>query len=172
VLYFDAGLAAKYAKDADYQYLSWDYEPRFFRHSGYSFERYMDIAVLVDGKYSSLSAMVLSTNAQNVEIAPLLPQVADDEVLLTLGSVDKGVETWTLEGAPGPFDPDKLLLNLLDLEDFRLTDKLITEIRYDGKALARQPGKHTGKNMLTPVLFSNSGAELDLYDFMGLDVAL
>ncbi|MBG0777736.1 MAG: hypothetical protein H0S85_15030 [Desulfovibrionaceae bacterium] len=168
VLYFDGDLAAKFAEAVGYTWKGWREENRFYQGQGYCFDNDLELAVRTDGaKVGDLTASALATTINKCAGDPLLQQIGDDEAIVLLGSVDKGSETYELDDAGAAFDPALLNVAVEDFEDFYLDDRLVTGMVYDGKPMRRIPGEHRGMRMITPVLLSKNGRELDLYDFLG-----
>lgn len=167
VLYFDWELAVKFAKSVDFEWTSWKEASPVFQTGGYIFEQYVDIAAVMDGERRvPLSSSELETEATAIPLEPALEALAEDEVCILLGSVDKGSENYVLE-IENHFDPSRLVFSLDSLENYKMTDMLVTGVSYDGAPMQREPGSHSGKNMVPPVMFAKDGRELDLYDFMG-----
>ena len=104
-----------------------------------------------------------------LELDKALAALGEDDLCIVLGAVDKGSESWELD-IEGLFDSTKLLVSLDSMENFRMQDSVITAISYDGRPMSRIEGKHTGKNMIPPVMFAPDGRELDLQDFQTLDI--
>ena len=167
VLYFDYELAVKFAQNVDFTWSTWREAAPLYQTQGYVFEQYAEITAQLDqGEKIPLSTGELETAANVLDLDNALRQIAEDEVCILLGAVDKGSECYEIE-VDTPFDCSSVLVRVDSLECFRLADYLVTGITYGGKSMKRIPGKHVGKNMVTPVLFSKDGRELDLYDFLG-----
>ncbi len=169
VLYFDYEMAAKFAQAVNFPWSTWKEAKAIHQTQGYLFEQHLDITCRLDhGPRTPLAFTALETETRAVELDSALAALGPDEICILLGSVDKGSESFELE-IEAPFDAGKLLVSLHSLENYKMQDLLITGMRYDGRAMQAVPGKHVGKNMVSPVLFAKDGRELDLYDFMGQD---
>lgn len=170
VLYFDYEFAIKFAESVGFSWTTWrDVEP-IHKTQGYLFEQYADISARTDDAPAQpLSISALDTEARVLDLDTALQQLSEDEICILLGSVDKGTETWEAE-IQGEFDQAKLRFSLDSLESFKQTDQIITAVSYDNAPMTHVPGNHTGKNMIMPVLFDKEGRELDLNDFMGMDL--
>ena len=92
--------------------------------------------------------------------------MSDDEVMLVLGSLDKGADSFVLEEAGPDIDLEGLTLRLDTFEDFGLENRIVSAVSLGGQELLRQPGKRLGRNMLTPKIIAKNGRELELFDFM------
>lgn len=168
VLYFNDDLAIKFAEDTGHTWKGWEGECRFYHQNGLVFETNLEAVALVDGKRElRLGSGSLATRSAPVSLGSFLPQIGPDEVVVLLGSVDKAEQSFTLEAPGDAFDPEKLLLSLVEFEDFAFDDRLVTGLSYDGKDLAPGETQGRGMNMIMPVLFDHQGAELDLYAFVG-----
>lgn len=172
VLYFDYEFAIQFAESVDFAWTNWQEVTPIFQAAGYGFEQYLDIvAKPEEGSAIPLTTSDLETEVRVLELVKALELVKQDEICIVLGAVDKGGEAWEID-VDGHFDPTRLLISLDSLESFKMQEMLITGISYDGQAMTRIPGKHIGKNMVTPVMFSPDGRELDLQDFMGQKLEL
>ncbi len=172
VLYFDYEFAIKFAESVDFTWTNWQEVTPIFQTSGYGFEQYLDIVAKIEGGSDiPLTTSDLETEVRALELPKALGSVKDDEICIVLGAVDKGGEAWELD-VDGHFDPTKLLVSLDSLESFKMQDMLITGISYDGRPMLHVPGKHIGKNMITPVMFAPDGHELDIQDFLGQELDL
>ncbi|MGE4296702.1 MAG: hypothetical protein AB7E47_01620 [Desulfovibrionaceae bacterium] len=166
VLYFDWELAQKFAEKVGHAYTTWSDEDKYYHRTAYCFDNDLEMNAQLDGAVTSLTVSTLDTRVNRLDLDSFLPKITDDEVVILMGSVDTGSESFVLEGVEGAFDPEKLCVDIDNFEDFFLDDMLITGMRYDGKDMERVLGESRGKHMITPVLFSKQGKELDLYDFM------
>lgn len=170
VLYFDWELAVKFAESVDFAWTTWKEATPIHKTEGYLFEQYVDIMASMDGdRKVPLSASELETQNNALPLDAALEAIPDDHICILLGAIDKGSESYTLE-IENHFDPSKLLFSLDSLEDFKMSDMLITGVSYDGAPMQREAGKHIGKQMVMPVMFSKEGVELDLYDFMSMNL--
>jgi hypothetical protein len=168
VLYFNDDLAIKFAEDTGHTWKGWEGECRFHHQAGFVFEANLETTALVDGKRElRLETGSLPTRSTAVSLGAFLPRIGPDEVIVLLGSVDKAEQSYTLEVAGDAFDPEKLLVNLHDYEDFAFDDRLVTGLAYNGAELAPGEVQSRGMNMIMPALFDHQGAELDLYAFVG-----
>lgn len=168
VLYFNDDLAMKFGEDTGHTWKGWEGECRFYHQAGFVFETNLEITALVDGKRDlRLESGSLATNSALVSLDAFLPKVGPDEVLVLLGSVDKGEQVFTLETDGDAFDLEKLTVSLDSFEDFAFDDQLVTGLAYNGTALAGSEPVTRGMNMIMPALFDHQGGELDLYDFVG-----
>lgn len=172
VLYFDYEFAIKFAESVGFTWSTWREVDAIHKTQGYLFEQYADITASVNGETPlPLSFSTLETRPRALELDSALQQLSEEEVCILLGSVDKGSETWEGE-IDEEFDQGRLLFSLDSLEYFKLPDQIVTAVSYDQKPLTHVPGNHTGKNMMMPVLFDKQGRELDINDFMGMDLEL
>jgi len=170
VLYFDYEFAIKFAESAGFSWTNWRDVEAIHKTQGYLFEQYADLMASVDGGPAApLTFSTLETQSRVLELDTALQQLGDDDVCILLGSVDKGSEAWECE-IDGEFDQADLLFSLDSLENFRMPDQLVTSISYKGQPMKHVLGSHTGKNMIMPVLFDKQGRELDINDFMGMDL--
>ncbi len=166
ILYFDERLAAKYAEDVGTQYSSWFMEDEYYHRTAMVYESGLEFSVSMDqGEAQALNPAGLRIERKVVDRAPSLAQVDEEEVVILMGSVDKGGLVFTLDGVEGEFDPDKLTLSLEGLEEFFFEDTLMTGLSYDGKPMTMEVGESRGKSMIAPILISKEGRELDMYDF-------
>ncbi len=167
IMYFDREMAAKLASQVDFTWRTWLDEDRFYRRAAFCYETYMDVTVSRDKDIlAKLTSSDLPTTVTPVNHAAMRGALGQGEVLILLGSQDKGSVSYVLDGFTDDFDPARLMASLDSFEDFRLQDQLITGLLYDGRELSLERGPSTGKSMIDPVLISAEGQELDLYDFL------
>jgi len=173
VLYFDYETAEHLAKATHYDWKGWEANPKFYQHRGFCFDRNIETVATLNGTNKvPLTTLDLCYKVNEVGIEPMLPRLGDEEVLILLGAVDKGASTWTLDGIDETFDPEKLLLNLDSLDEFRLQERLITGVSYEGRPLVERIDNAVGRNMIMPAMFDKLGKELDLYDFLTVEMPL
>ena len=165
VLYFDERLAAKYAEDLGLTWQGWMATDKFHHKIGACHGSGLTLRVEVDGVEATLPALGLPVAETRPCLADFLADLAEGEVLAVLGSVDKGDMVFSLPEASGPFDPDKLTIQVERLTDLYSEEALITGMAYDGRTLFMESGETRGKSMLDPLLISAEGKLLDMYDF-------
>jgi len=167
VLYFNSDLAAKFAQGTGFAWKGWNAENAFYRQIGYVLEANLEVTAVVGGVERTLDPGSLIRQTNRVALEPVLARTSANEVVLLLGSVDKGSQTWVLPDFDGPFSEDSLALTLDSFEELLFEDRLVTGFSYSGRELQRGEGQSRGMNMITPVILSRQGGELDLYDFVG-----
>lgn len=163
VLYFDEGLSRKFAESVGYEWKGWWEENRFHHRTAYVLDESLSVQVLGDGEVlHELQPLKIEAADTPVRPAAMLPEINDDEVLLLMGSVDKGEAEWTLENVSDTFNPARLTLAVEGFAGFGLEDRLITGMSYGGANLV--PGKDfsKGKRMIEPVLIGPDGDDWDL----------
>ncbi|WP_461210637.1 hypothetical protein [Desulfocurvus sp. DL9XJH121] len=167
VLYFDEGLCRKFAQATGYDWKGWWEEDRFHHRTAYVLDESLTVRVLADGEeVQELAPLKLATAETPVRPAALLPEVADHEVLVLMGSMDKGEAVWTLEGFSGDFNPARLSVAVETFAGFGLEDRLVTGLSYGGANLVPGPEASKGKRMIEPALISPDGADWDLDDII------
>lgn len=172
VLYFDYEMAEHLAQPLGFEWKGWESNKNFYQRRGFCFDRTIEAVATLDGAKIPLTALDLCSKVSDVSLEALLPKLQADEILILLGAVDKGATTWVLDGFSGEFDPEKLLLELDSLEEFRLQERLVTSVSYAGRALVEGKAQAIGRNMIIPAMFDASGKELELYDFLGVELPL
>lgn len=173
VLYFDYEMAERLAEPLGYQWKGWEANTNLHQARGFCFDRNIEASALLGGKTKvALTALDLCAKVNELSLESLLPKLKEDEILILLGAVDKGTATWVLEELPGEFDPEQLLLKLESLEEIRLTERLVTGVTYAGLPLTEIKMQATGRNMIIPAMFDANGKELDLYDFLSVELPL
>lgn len=170
VLYFDEGLARKFAQSEGYDWNGWWEEKDFHHRAAYLFEENLRIEVKTGGEPETVYPSQISRSETPVPMSPLLPKIGDDKVLMMMGSVDKGTQTFVLDGFEGEFDPSKLTVSMETFSDFGLDDKLVTGLSYDGRNLTPAGDESKGKRMIVPAMFSAEGDEVELDDFVAGEV--
>ncbi len=165
VLYFDERLAGKYAEDVGLPWRGWLSVDKFYHRTGSCYEHGLSLAVSADGQASTISTAGIPVDETRPRLADLLGRLADDEVLCLLGSVDKGEMVFSLPEFTGPFDPDKLVIQVDRLSDLYSEEAVITGLRYDGRRMSMETGDSRGKSMIDPLLIGKQGSLLDMYDF-------
>jgi len=167
VLYFDENTARKFAENLGCSWKGWNNEDKFYHHTAYCFEGGLEITVSVNGdQKTTLDVSEIKTKVHPVELGALLPRIKDDEIIVLMGSVDKGSEAFALENFQGDFSVDELLVSVDAFDSFHFDTLLIKDISYGGRDLRRTTGRSKGRNMIAPILFSADGRELDMYDFV------
>lgn len=167
VLYFDNELARKYAEGVGYAWTTWREEDRFYHETAFCCDNALEIAALTDGeKAMDLPLTTLAQEVKHIQLDALLKRITPEDAVIFMGSIDKATDAYVLD-IDGPFDPDLLSLDMQDCEDFFFDDLLLMGVSYDGEPMVLEPGETRGMRMITPVLFSHEGKELDLYDFSG-----
>lgn len=168
ILYFDNELARKYAESVGFSWTNWDVGDIFSLREGYCLECNLEVAVSQDdGPPMNLHPSELTTEVSEVALEPYLAKTGPDEVIILLGSVDKGREGFELENVEGDFDLDKLVVRLDGFEDFFFRDRIVQGMSYAGREMNRLQGPSIGKNMIPPLMFDNQGHELEMDDFPG-----
>lgn len=172
VLYFDAETARNIAASSGVSWNGWLNADAFYRFAGYSLESSLEIRLLyADSTGKDRQEMVpptlLSTAPKRIALDKMLPEIGADQVVILLGTVDKGTETYSAVLPDGMPDLEKFEFSVDTFEDFSLEERLITGIRYDDCEFERVHGESRGRNAIMPVLFAPDGEELDLYDFIG-----
>jgi len=167
VLYFDENTARKFAETMGYSWKGWTNEDKFHHQTAYCFEGGLEIMVSVNGEQKTeLDVSEIETKIHDIELSAMLPKIKDDEIIVLMGSVDKGSEAFALDDFKGDFSADELIVSLDAFDSFNFDSLLITGIAYADKELRRITGRSKGRNMISPLLFSSDGEELDLYDFI------
>ena len=167
VLYFDDELAAKFAGDMGFSWDDWSGKSGFYRNQGYLYAPNLDTTIYEDEqRIIGLPSTKLDPKYVKYDIEPMLKKIKDDEILILMGSVDKGNEVWTLDEYPGNFDPDKLVVSVDDMEEFYFDDLVISGVEYDGKQLTRDGGESIGRSMIVPVLITKDGEVQELFDII------
>jgi hypothetical protein len=164
VLYFDEDLAARFAEQEDYKYETWSLEDKFYHTSGYALEEGFTIGITTDEEQKNVQAQKIGKDVNRVGLKQFLDRIESDEIVILMGSIDNGSVTYELD-IDGPFDPDKLSLQVEDFEELRLTDPVLIGVTYGGKEMEPGNQKRQGMKMIDPALFSKGGEELSLYDF-------
>jgi hypothetical protein len=173
VLYFDYEMAERLAEPLGYPWKGWESNTNLHQSRGFCFDRNIEAMAVLDGKTKiTLTALDLCVKVNELSLDSLLPKLKQDEILILLGAVDKGTATWILEDCPGEFDPEKLLLKLDSLEELRLPERLATGVSYASLPLTEVKIQATGRNMIIPAMFDANGKELDLYDFLSVELPL
>ncbi|MDY7000815.1 MAG: hypothetical protein SVS15_03420 [Thermodesulfobacteriota bacterium] len=167
VLYFDENTARKFAETMGYSWKGWTNEDRFHHQTAYCFEGGLGITASVNGEQKTeLDVSEIETKIHDIELSAMLPQIKDDEIIVLMGSVDKGSEAFALDDFKGDFSVDELIVSLDAFDSFNFDSLLITGMTYADKEMQRVTGRSKGRNMISPLLFSANGDELDLYDFI------
>jgi len=172
VLYFDEGLSRKFAESVGYEWKGWWEENRFYHRTAFVLDDSLSITAMIDGEtVQEVYPTRVAVDETPVSPAPMLSQVKEDELLLLLGSVDKGTMTWTLDGLTEDFKPSRLGVCVETFPSFGLEDRLITSITYNGQELLMGADHTKGKRMIEPVVLNPEGDDLDLDDIIeGLDL--
>ena len=172
VLYFDEGLSRKFAQSVGYEWKGWWDEDRFHHRTAYVLDESLDVQVLADGEnIQEIPALKIPVAETPVRPGAMLPEVKDDEVLLLMGSVDKGDARWTLDGFTGEFNPARLAMAVETFAGFGLEDRLITGMSYGGTNLTPGPERSKGKRMIEPALIGPDGRDWYLDDsILGLEL--
>ncbi|MFK4764774.1 hypothetical protein ACI3L3_08355 [Desulfobaculum sp. SPO524] len=166
ILYFDEELAGKFAEAVGFSWSGWWNAHRLYHRAAYCFENSLKMTACIDGVPEvELYPDNVAATPSPVHLSPFLTQIAKDEVLILLGSVDKGTQTFTLPALEGDFRSALLNVSVDTFTDFGFDEPLITSITYDGKELTPVDGPSKGRRMLEPRLFSKLGHELDAADF-------
>ncbi|NJB67025.1 hypothetical protein GGQ74_000665 [Desulfobaculum xiamenense] len=166
VLYFDEELAGKFARSLDYEWNGWWEANRFYHRAAYSFEESLKVTACIDGvPEMELYTSKLHTVDNPVRMQSLLPEVHKDEVLVLMGSVDKGTMSYRLDGMKDEFSPARLDVRIDTFADFGFEEPLITGMTYGSRELEAIDGPSKGRRMIEPLLFSQTGKELDMGDF-------
>ena len=167
VLYFDENTARKFAENLGHSWRGWTNEDRFHHQTAYCFEGGLEIMVSVNGEQKTeLDVSEIETKIHDIELSAMLPKIKDEEIIVLMGSVDKGSEAFALSDFEGDFSVDELIVSLDAFDSFNFDSLLITGMAYAGRELQRVTGRSKGRNMISPLLFSSDGEELDLYDFI------
>ncbi|THB68587.1 MAG: hypothetical protein D6E12_06195 [Desulfovibrio sp.] len=165
-LYFDEELAVRFGAQEGHTWRGWRNEAKFHQQKGFCLEGNLDITMNTGkGADSPLPSASMPCRENNVSVAQLLPKISESEVLVLMGAIDKGMETYTLEDFSGDLELDDLIVQVDTFEEFGLRDRLVTGLEYEGLALARTSRDVAGKSMLEPVLIDSRGEELDMEDF-------
>ena len=165
VLYFDERLAGKYAEDLGLAWNGWLSAPKFHHRTGACYEHGLTLAVDAGEGPTQLGAAGLAVVEERPRLGDFLSRIGENEVLCVLGAVDKGEMLFTLADFSGPFDPEKLTVQVERLSDLYCEEAVITGLAYDGRMLSMETGQSRGKNMLDPLLIDREGKLLDMYDF-------
>ena len=166
VLYFDERLARKYAEDVGFEWRGWLLADRFYHKMGACHEHGLTLtADDGQGGVSRISSVGIAVKESRPRLSDILVRLGDDEVAALLGAVDKGEMVFSLADFAGPFDPDKLAIQVDRLSDLYSEESVITGMTYDGRTMSMEPGESRGKNMLDPLLVGRDGTLLDMYDF-------
>jgi len=166
VLYFDEELARKFAKSVGYDWNGWWEERSFHHRAAYVFEDSLRIQVNVGPEPQTIYPSQISRSETPIAMSHFLPKIKADEVLMIMGSVDKGTMHYHLDDFDGEFDPAKLALAMESFADFGLDDRQITGLTYDGKPLIPGHDDSKGKRMIVPAMFSGNGDEVELDDLV------
>jgi hypothetical protein len=165
VLYFDERLAGKYAEDLSLTWHGWMATDKFHHKIGACYGSGLTLRIEADGAVASMPVLGLPMAETRPRLGDFLTELAEGEVLAVLGSVDKGEMVFSLPEAAGPFDPDKLTIQVERLTDLYSEEAIIIGMAYDGRTLSMESGETRGKSMLDPLLVSAEGRLLDMYDF-------
>lgn len=165
VLYFDERLARKYAEDLGLTWDGWMAMDKFYHRIGACYGSGLTLTVETDGMAISMPAMGLEVEETRPHLADYLSRLTEGEVLAVLGSVDRGAMVFSLPDVEGPFEPELLCLTVESLTDCYSEEVIITGMRYDDRTMAMESGESRGKSMLDPLLVSQEGTLLDMYDF-------
>ena len=132
VLYFDERLAGKYAEDLGLAWKGWMAADKFLHKIGACHGSGLMLSIEAGGVVTDMPALGLAVAETRPRLAGFLSSLAEGEVLVVFGSVDKGEMVFSLPEAEGPFDPDKLTLQVSRFSDFYSEESLITGMVYDG----------------------------------------
>ena len=165
-LYFDEELARRFAEAEGHQWRGWRREDKFYHNQGFCLECNLEIkAQVTGGKDMVVAPSVAMTRENPVRSAPFSAQLGESEVLVLLGVIDKGSETYVLEETGGSLDEEGLVLQVETFDELGLRDRLITGVEYEGRPMLRTAREGMGKSTLDPVILSPEGEELDMEDF-------
>lgn len=171
ILYFDEELAGKFAEAVNYEWTGWQSAKRLYHHAAYCFEDSLKITAHFDGEHDlELYPSKIQTAENPVRVESFLPDVKKDEVLILMGSVDKGTQHFTLNTDEAEFNPSRLSVSVDTFTDFNIEEPLITAMSYGGTNLTPSQSESKGRRMLEPRLFSAIGRELDVSDFPPAEV--
>lgn len=170
VLYFDEELARKFARSVGYDWNGWWEECKFHHRAAYVFEDNMRIMVRVAGETSTIYPSQVSRSETPISQQHLLHKITEDQVLMLMGSIDKGTQTYVLDGFEGPFDPSRLAVSMETFAEFGHEDKLISSVTYDGKPLLPSHDDSKGKRMIVPAMFAPDGREVELDDLVAGEI--
>ncbi|BBD07957.1 hypothetical protein [Desulfovibrio ferrophilus] len=167
VLYFDEGLSRKFAESVGYEWKGWWDENRFYHGSAFVLDDSMSITVKIDGEsIQEIYPNKIAVDETPVSPAPMLSQINKDELLILMGSVDKGTLNWTLDDVKGDFKPSLLSVCVETFPSFGLEDRLLSSITYNGIPLTAGTDTTKGKRMIEPVVLNPQGDDLDLDDMI------
>lgn len=174
VLYFDEGLSRKFAESVGYEWKGWWEENRFYHRTAFVLDDSLSVTALIDGEpVQEVYPSRIAVDETPVSPTPMLAGVGQDELLILLGSVDKGSMNWTLEVPDEDFKPSRLGICVETFSNFGQEDRLITAITYNGVELAMGADDTKGKRMIEPVVLDADGDDLELDDIIeGLDLDL
>lgn len=167
VLYFDEELARKFARQVGYDWNGWWEECKFHHRAAYVFEAGMRIVVRAGGQEQTVYPSQITHAETPVSQHTLLHKLAEGEVLMFMGSIDRGAQTFLLDGFEGEFDPAQLTVAMESFAEFGHEDKLITGLTYAGRPLTPGHDDSKGKRMIVPAMFAPDGAEVELDDLVG-----
>lgn len=172
VLYFDEGLSRKFAESIGYEWKGWWEENRFYHRTAFVLDDSLSISALIDGEpVQEVYPARIAVDETPVSPTPMLTGMDKDELLILLGSVDKGAMTWTLELPDEEFKPSRLGICVETFPAFGMEDRLISAITYNGVELAMGADDTKGKRMIEPVVLDTDGEDMELDDIIeGLDL--
>ncbi len=172
VLYFDEELARKFAKSVGYDWNGWWEECKFHHRAAYVYEDGLRIQVSLGGADPQIIyPSQISRTETPISVTHYLPKIGEDEVLMLMGSVDKGAMRLHLDEFEGEFDPAQLSVAMESFADFGLEDRQISGLSYAGRPLTPGHDDSKGKRMIVPAMFDRHGNEVDLDDLVaGMDL--
>lgn len=172
VLYFDEGLSRKFANSVGYEWKGWWDENRFYHRSAFVLDDSLSITAKINNEtIQEIYPARIAVDETPVSPAAMLPKIAKNELLILMGSVDKGTLTWTLKDVEGDFKPSRLEVCVETFPSFGLEDRLITSFTYNGIPFSVGQDETKGKRMIEPVVLNPEGDDLELDDIIeGLDL--
>ena len=165
LVYFDERLAGSYAEDMGFGWRGWLSSDKFYHKVGTCLDHGLRLTVRGGNTATTLSAVGIAVAEERPRLDGFLARLAEDEVLVVLGAVDKGEMVFTLEDFEAPFESGKLTIRVDRLTDVFCEETLVTALAYDGRPLSMETGQSRGQGMLEPILIDRDGNLLDMYDF-------
>lgn len=167
VLYFDEELAKKFAEATGYQWNGWWEEKKFYHRAAYALDDSLSIRVLIDNEeIQEIYPSKVNAADSPVRPAAMLPDVPESSALVLMGAVDKGTQTFTLDGLADTFNPARLSISCESFQGFGLEEQLITGMTYGGVNLTPGINFSKGKRVLDPVMISPGGDDWDMDDII------